>query len=61
MIDTDGFVHDGGNWTWDDAILGNFHSKLSTTSWKEGPVQAWEEVDFLDWNLKALQAGGAMT
>jgi len=61
MIDTDGFVHDGGRWTWDDAIVGNFHSKLATTAWKYGPAQAWEEGDFLDWNLKALQAGGAMT
>ena len=61
MIDTEGFVHDGGKWTWDDAIVGNLHSKLATTAWKYGPVQAWEEGDFLDWNLNALQAGGAMT
>ncbi|MGJ8673451.1 LamG-like jellyroll fold domain-containing protein [Rubritalea sp.] len=61
MVETDGYVHDGGAWTWDDKIVGNFHSKLATTSWSSGPYQAWEEADFLQWNIEALQAGGSMT
>ena len=61
MTATDGYVHEGGAWTWDDLIVGNFHSKLSTSSWKYGPVQAWEEEDFFRWNLEAMQAGGRMT
>ncbi|MDQ8179583.1 Ig-like domain-containing protein [Pelagicoccus sp. SDUM812005] len=61
MTETNGYVHDGGAWEWDDLIVGNFHSKLATTAWKYGPVQAWEEADFLAWNLEALQAGGHMT
>ncbi|MDO6739329.1 T9SS type A sorting domain-containing protein [Wenyingzhuangia sp. 2_MG-2023] len=61
MMETNGYVHDGGNWAWDDKIVGNFHSKLSTTAWTTGPNQAWEEADFLQWNLEALQAGGSMT
>jgi hypothetical protein len=61
MIATNGYVHDGGNWDWDDLIVGNFHSKLSTTSWTSGPNQAWEEVDFLQWTREAVQAGGSMT
>lgn len=61
MIATNGYVHDGGNRDWDDLVVGNFHSKLSTTSWTSGPNQAWEEVDFLQWTLEAVQAGGSMT
>ena len=61
MMATNGYVHDGGNRSWDDLVVGNFHSKLSTTSWTSGPNQAWEEVDFLQWTLEALQAGGSMT
>jgi hypothetical protein len=61
MVETDGYVHAGGSWEWDDLIVGNFHSKLSTSAWKYGTVQAWEEEDFLQWNLEALQAGGHMT
>lgn len=61
MTETNAYVHAGGNWTWDDKIVGNFHSKLSTTAWKYGPVQAWEQADFNQWNLEAMQAGGSMT
>ncbi|MDB4311021.1 hypothetical protein N9965_01135, partial [bacterium] len=61
MTATNGYVHDGGNWDWDDLIVGNFHSKLSTKSWKFGTIQAWEEADFFQWNLEALQAGGHIT
>ncbi|MGJ8677024.1 MAG: hypothetical protein ACSHX0_05875 [Akkermansiaceae bacterium] len=60
MTETDGYVHDGGNWDWDDKIVGNFHSKLSTTAWKYGPAQAWEQDDFNQWTLEALESGGAM-
>ena len=60
MTETNGYIHAGGNWDWDDQIVGNFHSKLSTTAWKFGPVQAWEQDDFNQWTLEALQAGGAM-
>ena len=61
MTETDGYVHDGGNWTWDDKIVGNFNSKLSTTAWSFGPNQAWEQDDFNEWNAEALSAGGMMT
>jgi hypothetical protein len=60
MTETNGYVHAGGDWTWDDKIVGNFHSKLSTTSWKYGPTQAWEQDDFNQWTLEAMQAGGCM-
>ncbi|MGJ8639864.1 MAG: hypothetical protein ACSHYA_10755 [Opitutaceae bacterium] len=61
MTETDGYVFAGGARTWDDKIVGNFHSKLSTAGWKSGGKQAWEEADFLQWNLEAMQAGGMMT
>ncbi|WP_066217786.1 galactose-binding domain-containing protein [Formosa haliotis] len=61
MTETNGSVHSGGNWDWDDKIVGNFHSKLSTTAWKYGATQAWEQDDFNQWNLEAIQAGGSMT
>jgi hypothetical protein len=61
MTETDGYVHDGGDWTWDDAIVGNFHSKLSTGAWNFGAEQAWEQDDFNEWNAEALSAGGMMT
>lgn len=61
MTETNGYVFAGGRDTWDDQIVGNFHSKLSTSGWKSGGKQAWEEADFLQWNLEAMQAGGMMT
>ena len=61
MTETNGYVFAGGRETWDDKIVGNFHSKLSTSGWKSGGQQAWEEADFLQWNLEAMQAGGMMT
>ncbi|MGJ8639244.1 MAG: LamG domain-containing protein [Opitutaceae bacterium] len=61
MTATDGYVHDGDTWTWDDLIVGNLHSKHSTTSWSGGNAQAWETVDYLEWNEEALIAGGSMT
>jgi hypothetical protein len=61
MTETNGYVHSGGSWDWDDKIVGNFHSKLSTTAWKYGANQAWEQADFNQWNLEAMQAGGSMT
>ncbi|MBU2951462.1 discoidin domain-containing protein [Tamlana agarivorans] len=61
MTETNGYVHEGGTWTWDDKIVGNYHSKLSTTAWKYGPTQAWEQDDFNTWNEEALSAGGMMT
>lgn len=61
MTETNGFVFAGGAQKWDDQIVGNMHSKLSTSGWKSGGKQAWEEADFLRWNLEAMQAGGIMT
>ncbi|MGJ8677437.1 MAG: LamG-like jellyroll fold domain-containing protein [Akkermansiaceae bacterium] len=63
MTETGGnvFKDDTDSKTWDDLIVGNYHSKLSTTAWKYGPNQAWEQADFNAWNLEAMQAGGAMT
>ena len=61
MTETNGSVHAGGAWTWDDKIVGNFHSKLSTTAWNHGPNMAWEQDDFNQWNEEALSAGGMMT
>ncbi|WP_405603984.1 T9SS type A sorting domain-containing protein [Polaribacter sp. Asnod1-A03] len=61
MTETNGFVHAGGSWDWDDKIVGNFHSKLSTSAWKYGPTQAWEQDDFNQWNLEAMHAGGSVT
>lgn len=60
MTETNGNVFEGGD-TWDDKIVGNFHSKVSTSAWKYGGTQAWEQDDFNQWNLEAMQAGGAMT
>jgi hypothetical protein len=61
MTATNGYVFTGNDWDWDDLIVGNFHSKVSTTAWKYGPTQAWEQDDFNQWNLEAMQAGGSMT
>lgn len=61
MTETNGNVFEGGDNTWDDQIVGNFHSKLSTTAWAGGNVQAWEEADFLQWNEEAITVGGSMT
>jgi hypothetical protein len=61
IVKNNGFVFAGGTRTTDDKIVGNLHSKLSTTGWKSGPRQAWEQADFLQWNLEALKAGGMMT
>ena len=60
MTDTNGYIHDGGNWSWDDKVVGHFYSKLPTVAWKYGTIPAWEQNDFNQWNLEALQAGGSM-
>jgi len=61
MTETNGQVHQGGNFDWDDNIVGHFFSKLSTTAWNFGPVQAWEQDDFNQWHEEALSAGGMIT
>ena len=61
IAETNGYVHDGGAWTWDDKIVGNFHSKLPTSGWKYGIYQAWEQDDFNQWNLESMSNGGMMT
>jgi len=61
MRETNGHVHEGGSWTWDDSIVGHYFSKLSTTAWNFGPQQAWEQDDFNEWHEEALSAGGMMT
>jgi len=61
MTATNGYVYDGGDWTWDDKIVGNFHSKVGSASWRYNADIAWEQDDFNQWNLEAMQAGGAMT
>ncbi|MDO7172459.1 T9SS type A sorting domain-containing protein [Mariniflexile sp. AS56] len=60
IMETNGYVHEGGGWTWDDKIIGNFHSKLSTTAWGTGPNPGWEEDDIVRWTWEALNAGGSM-
>lgn len=61
MTATNGYVHDGGQWDWDDLIVGNFHSKLGPISWAFSNPPAWNQNDFNQWNLEAMQAGGMMT
>ena len=61
MQATDGFIHEGGNWDWDDKVVGHFFSKLSTTAWNHGPNQAWEQNVFNQWHEEALSAGGMLT
>jgi len=61
MSETNGHVHEGGPFDWDDNVVGHFFSKLSTTAWNFGPVQAWEQNDFNQWHKEALSAGGMMT
>ena len=61
MQETNAFIHEGGNWEWDDKIVGHFFSKLSTTAWNHGGNQAWAQDDFNQWNAEALSAGGMTT
>ncbi|MFC5051256.1 LamG domain-containing protein [Rubritalea spongiae] len=58
MTETNGYVHAGGAWSWDDNIVGHFMTKLSTTAWDYGPVPAWEQDDLNQWHEEALLAGG---
>ncbi|MDC0008379.1 hypothetical protein OAE12_01595, partial [bacterium] len=58
---TNGYVHAGGDWTWDDQIVGHFHSKVATTGWINGANQAWEQADFNDWTLRIVRAGGSVS
>ena len=59
IMETNGRVFSGG-WDWASQIVGNFNSKVSTTAWNFGGNQAWEEDDFLQWNLESLQNNGSM-
>ncbi|MGJ8678530.1 MAG: hypothetical protein ACSHX0_13530 [Akkermansiaceae bacterium] len=61
MTETNGYVHNDGTRDWDDLIVGNFHSKLGPISWQYSTPSAWEQVDFNQWNLEAMQAGGHTT
>ena len=61
MEETNGSVLAGGDYTWDDKIVGNFSSKIGEGAWSYSAVQAWEDDDFLDWNLRALTSGGSMS
>lgn len=61
MTATNGYVKVGGTWDWDDQVVGNFHSKLGTQSWRFSQPSAWTQAEFDQWNLEAIQAGGHMT
>ena len=61
MVETDGFVHAGGNRSFDDKVVGNYHSKLGPVSWRFSLPIAWTQNDFNRLNLDAIQAGGHMT
>ena len=59
--ETGGSVLEGGDYDWDDKIVGNLSSKVGEGAWSYSPVKAWEDDDFLDWNLRALTSGGSMS
>ena len=59
--ETNGSVLQGGDYDWDDQVVGNLSSKIGVAAWSYSPVQAWEDDDFLDWNLRALTSGGSMS
>jgi len=61
MEETQGSVHSGGPFTYDDLVVGNFHSKLGKAAWRYSTPSAWSQEDFNEWNLRAMQAGGHMT
>ncbi|MGJ8661294.1 MAG: LamG-like jellyroll fold domain-containing protein [Bacteroidota bacterium] len=61
MTETNGYVQLGGEWDWDDKVVGNYHSKLGTQSWRYSTPSAWSQDEFNQWNLEAVQAGGHMT
>ncbi|MGJ8638784.1 MAG: LamG-like jellyroll fold domain-containing protein [Opitutaceae bacterium] len=61
MTLTNGYVKAGGEWDWDDLVVGNYHSKLGPQSWRFSTPSAWSQDDFNQWNLEAIQAGGHMT
>ncbi|WP_158973883.1 T9SS type A sorting domain-containing protein [Cellulophaga sp. L1A9] len=60
IMDTDGYVHTGDVATWDDKIVGNFHSKLATSAWGDGPYPGWETEDLIQWTYEALSNGGSI-
>ena len=59
--ETNGSVLVGGDYDWDDKVVGNLSSKIGEGAWSYSPVKAWEDDDFLDWNLRALTSGGSMS
>ncbi|MGJ8672757.1 hypothetical protein [Rubritalea sp.] len=61
MTETNGYVHAESGRDWDNLIVGNFHSKLGPISWQYSTPSAWEQDDFNQWNLEAMQAGGHTT
>ncbi|MGJ8677953.1 MAG: LamG-like jellyroll fold domain-containing protein [Akkermansiaceae bacterium] len=61
MTATNGYVQAGGDYEWDDLIVGNYHSKLGPGRWQYSTPSAWTQDEFNQWNLEAMQAGGHMT
>ena len=43
MVESNGYSHAGGDVTWDNKIVAHFHSKIATTGWINGFVQAWDQ------------------
>ena len=61
MAQTNGFVHVGGDRSFDDKVVGNYHSKLGPRSWRFSLPIAWTQNDFNRLNLDAIRSGGHMT
>lgn len=61
MEDTDGYVHRAGPFDYDDNVVGNFSSKLSSGAWDFGSVMGWDQDVFNSLNARALSSGGMMT
>ena len=61
MATTNGFVHEGGDRSFDDKVVGNYHSKLGPASWRFSTPPAWTQDDFNQLNLDAVRSGGHMT
>ena len=61
VTETNGNVHAGGDWTWDDKIVGHFYPPMSTTSWNGGSTAALTDAEFLQWNLESAVGGGSIS
>lgn len=61
ITETNGNVHEGGEWEWDDKVVGHFDPPMSQTRWNSGIDPGLTDEEFVQWNYESAVGGGAIS